>query len=144
MLSDQAESSMQRATFGLTLAATLAMAPTLVASGAMAAEACRAVVLADVAGWDNPADVRHKGEVICPVTEYAIETATGIGRFCAHGGGCYPRYATSGAKRVEVMRLTNCRIGALEPPIPGNDRTVYDVVLLHRSPVRRPPCPVVP
>jgi hypothetical protein len=70
-----------------------------------------------------------KGEIVGAVTQYRINTKTGEAVFCSHGGGCYPRYLTVNGQKVEALRLTNCKIGAREPNIPGvtDEGVFYDV-----------------
>ncbi len=81
------------------------------ADGAQAADICKAVALRDVAAIDNPSSMLAKGEYDTAVTQYRVETATGNDSICSHGGYCYPVHVTIGGKRVEALRLTNCKAG---------------------------------
>lgn len=78
---------------------------------ALAADICKAIALTDVA-CDASGCALKKGEIDEAVTQYWINKKTGDAVFCSHGGGCYPRYLTVNGKKVEALRLTNCKIGA--------------------------------
>jgi hypothetical protein len=86
-----------------------------------AADICNAVALVDVPAQGNPMSVLRKGEIDRAVSGYLVDRKSGAGVFCSHGGACYPRFLTTGGRKVEALRLTNCKIGAREPDIPGID-----------------------
>lgn len=113
----------------------LALATIGVPASAAAADMCNAIALVDVPDWGDgvPADasggVLKRGEIDEAVTQYQVDKKTGEGVFCSHGGYCYPRYLTRNGRRVEALRLTNCKIGAAVPSSPGIDdnSVIYDI-----------------
>jgi Superinfection immunity protein len=102
---------------------------------ALAADICTAVALRAVPDWgdgypqDASGSVLKKGEIDDAITQYRVNKKTGDSVFCSHGGYCYPRYLTINGQKVEALRLTNCKVGAREPGIPGivEDDVTYDV-----------------
>ena len=82
------------------------------ATGAEAADICKAVALRDVAAIVNPSSILAKGEYDTAVTQYRVETATGNDSRCSRDGYCYPVHVTIGGKRLEALSLTNCKPGA--------------------------------
>ncbi|RYB02113.1 hypothetical protein [Lichenibacterium ramalinae] len=78
---------------------------------AQAADVCKAIALRDVAAIESPSSMLAKGQYDTAVTQYRVETATGDDSICSHGGYCYPMHVTIGGKRVEALRLTNCKPG---------------------------------
>lgn len=95
---------------------------------ANAADICKAVALTDIPEATTGYGLK-KGDIDDAVTQYNVDK-NGDGQFCSHGGGCYPRYIVIDGKKVEALRLTNCKIGAAEPPIaglPDDGTTTYDI-----------------
>ncbi|MBB3941721.1 hypothetical protein GGR39_003402 [Novosphingobium fluoreni] len=95
---------------------------------ANAADICNAVALIDIPEATTGYGLK-KGEIDEAVTQYNVDR-NGDGQFCSHGGGCYPRYIVVDGRKVEALRLTNCKIGAAEPPIaglPDDDTTIYGI-----------------
>jgi hypothetical protein len=104
---------------------------------AMAADSCAAVALTNVPDWgdgdpsDSRGNVLQRGETDDAITQYVVNKKTGNAVFCSHGGYCYPRYLTVAGQKAEALRLTNCKIGAVETGFTGNgdDTITYDVVV---------------
>lgn len=116
---------LKRAIVGLVL---LVITMTGIDAPAHAADICNAVALMDIPETITGYGLK-KGEIDDAVTQYNVDK-NGEGQFCSHGGGCYPRYLIKDGKKVEALRLTNCKIGAAEPAIAGlsDDGTVtYDI-----------------
>ena len=102
-----------------------------IAAPAQAADMCNAVALVEIPNTTTGFGLK-KGETDEAVTVYNVDK-DGQGQFCSHGGGCYPRYLIKDGRKVEALRLTNCKIGAAEPPFAGlpDDGTVsYDVTVV--------------
>ncbi len=74
-----------------------------------AADECKAIALGSVSSIENPSSVIHKGERMESISQY--NEKDGVSVFCAHGGYCFPRYVSVKGKKVEVLRLINCKIG---------------------------------
>ena len=72
---------------------------------------CQAVALAAVAAEEDPGSVLKPGDTDDEITGYRVSKKTGAGRFCSHGGYCYPRFMTVDGQQKEVLRLRNCAIG---------------------------------
>lgn len=83
----------------------------LSATGARAADVCKAIALRDVAAIEDASSMIPKGQYDTAVTQYRVDTATGNDSICSHGGYCYPVHVTIGGRRVEALRLTNCKPG---------------------------------
>jgi hypothetical protein len=66
-------------------------------------------------GVDAPSSILKPGEIDGAVTQYRVNKKTGIDVFCAHGGYCYPAHIVVNGRKVEALRLTNCKIGARDP-----------------------------
>lgn len=116
---------LKRAIVGMAL---LVMALAGIDVPAHAADICNAVALVDIPDTITGYGLK-KGEIDDAVTQYNVD-ANGEGQFCSHGGGCYPRYLIKGGKKVEALRLTNCKIGAAEPAIaglPDDGSVTYDI-----------------
>jgi hypothetical protein len=119
----------------IALAAGLLLLLGLASGRAAAADSCSAVALMTIPDWGDgdPADSRGnlliKGQVDDAITQYLVNRKTGNAVFCSHGGYCYPRYLTVDGQKVEALRLTNCKIGAVETGFTGNgdDTITYDV-----------------
>jgi uncharacterized protein YecT (DUF1311 family) len=82
---------------------------------AAAADICEAVALRNAPALEDPSAVIRKGDVDTAITQYRVSKKTGEDAFCSHGGYCYPVHATENGQRIEVLRLTNCSIGARDP-----------------------------
>ena len=100
---------------------------------ANAADICKAVALIDIPDTITGYGLK-KGEIDDAVTQYNVDK-NGEGQFCSHGGGCYPRFLTKDGKKIEALRLTNCKIGAAQPPIAGlsDDGSVFYAIDVDRS-----------
>ncbi len=91
-----------------TLILVLAIIPFQIASSA---DLCKAIALRDVAAIESPDSILQKGEYDEAVTQYRVNRHTGMTSFCSHGGYCYPTHVYINGKKVEALRLTNCKIG---------------------------------
>lgn len=94
----------------------------------MAADLCRAIALRDVPAIGNPTSILSRGGFDTAITGYYVNKKTGMASFCSHGGNCYPTHVTVGGRKVEALRLTNCKIGNPSPsPYDDPDEISYDV-----------------
>lgn len=78
---------------------------------ALSADLCKALALRDVAAIESPDSVLQRGEYDEAITQYKVNKHTGMTSFCSHGGYCYPTHVRINGKRIETLRLTNCKIG---------------------------------
>lgn len=78
---------------------------------ALSADLCKAKALRDVAAIESPDSVLQRGEYDEAITQYRVNKHTGMTSFCSHGGYCYPTHVRINGKRIEALRLTNCKIG---------------------------------
>ena len=113
------------------LAFSLAGAIAMVSSSAAGADMCKATALNRVFPDGMKIEALQKGEVLDAVSEYRIDGTTGVSTCCSHGGGCYPRFVVHGGRRIEVLRLTNCKIST-KPDRLGGD-LVYGVEVVRSS-----------
>lgn len=74
-----------------------------------ASDECKAIALRSVSSIQNPSSIMYKGEYMTSISQYREEN--GVSVFCAHGGYCFPRYISAKGKKVEALRLINCKIG---------------------------------
>lgn len=74
-----------------------------------AADECKAIAFRNVPSIENPSSIMYKGEYMTSISQYREED--GVSMFCAHGGYCFPRYISVNGKKVEALRLINCKIG---------------------------------
>jgi hypothetical protein len=100
---------------------------------ANAADICKAVALRDVPSLDDPGSVLRKGDFDEAVTQYRIDKKTGLPSICSHGGYCYPTAIIESGKQVDVLQLTNCKIGKPEPDANDEDYLYYDVEVLRNK-----------
>lgn len=77
----------------------------------LSADLCKAIALRDVAAIESPDSVLQRGEYDEAVTQYRVNKHTGMTSFCSHGGYCYPSHVYVNGKKIEALRLTNCKIG---------------------------------
>lgn len=80
-------------------------------SHALSADLCEAIALRDVAAIESPDSVLQRGDHDEAITQYRVNKNTGMTSFCSHGGYCYPTHVRINGKRIEALRLTNCKIG---------------------------------
>lgn len=73
-----------------------------------AADICEAKASYSIRAIESSDSILKKGETIDAVTQYRIED--GVAQFCSHGGYCYPRYIYKNGRKVEALKLTNCKI----------------------------------
>ena len=85
------------------------------AAPARAADICEAVALRDIAALESPTSILRRGERDEAVTQYRVNKKTGEASFCSHGGSCYPASVTENGRKVEALRLTNCKVGTRDP-----------------------------
>jgi hypothetical protein len=76
-----------------------------------AADICEAVALRAVAALEDASSFLRPGEMDGAVTQYRVNKKTGEDSLCSHGGYCYPVHVIENGQKVEVLRLTNCKIG---------------------------------
>jgi hypothetical protein len=105
--------------------AILLMAAMLSVTPVLAADLCRAIALRDVAAIESPDSVLARGEYDEAITVYSVNKLTGMTYFCSHGGYCYPTHVRIKGKRVEALRLINCKIGTVGTP--DGDEVTYSV-----------------
>jgi hypothetical protein len=105
-------------------------------NSAFSADLCRAIALRDVAAVESPDSILQKGEYDEAITQYRVNNHTGMTSFCSHGGYCYPTHVYISGKRVEALKLTNCKIGKVSDYNDFPDETFYviDVDRLKNSP----------
>lgn len=84
-------------------------------TGAQAADICKAIALRDVPALGAPDSVIKRGDYDTAITQYNVDRKTGETSFCSHGGSCYPTHVMEDGKKVEALRLTNCKIGRRDP-----------------------------
>lgn len=104
-----------------------ALAAIMIASApgvAQAADICKALALHDVPAVEDPGSIIRKGEYDTSVTQYTVDKKTGTTAFCSHGGYCYPTHIVVGGKKVEALRLTNCKINRSQHDDIG-DEVIY-------------------
>jgi hypothetical protein len=92
---------------------------------ALSADLCKAVALRDVAAVEAPDSVLARGSYDDAVTQYRVNKQTGMTTFCSHGGYCYPTHVRVNGKKVEALRLINCKIG--ERNYEDKDEVFYSV-----------------
>jgi hypothetical protein len=78
---------------------------------AQAADICRAIALRDVPALESPSSILAKGSFDTAITQYRVNKQTHEASFCSHGGYCYPTHIFVGARKIEALRLVNCRVG---------------------------------
>lgn len=78
---------------------------------ALSADLCKAIALRDVAAIESPDSILQRGEYDEAITQYRVNKHTGMTSFCSHGGYCYPTHVRINGKRIEALKLTNCKIG---------------------------------
>lgn len=71
---------------------------------------CDATILQSVKAIQSESSTMKKGERWTDVTQFWRDSATGKSWFCGHGSYCYPATVIRSGKRVEAIRLSNCRI----------------------------------
>ncbi len=98
----------------------------LAAPPVAAADICQAIALRDLRAVDVPGAVLKKGKRDEAVTQYRVNKKTGEARFCSHGGACFPVTVTENGRKVEALRLTNCKVGAKDP-FDDPDETFYNL-----------------
>jgi hypothetical protein len=98
----------------------------LAATPASAADICQAIALRDLTAVDVPDAKLKKGERDEAVTQYRVNKKTGEATLCSHGGACFPVAVTENGQKVEALRLTNCKIGAMDP-FDDPDETFYNL-----------------
>jgi hypothetical protein len=81
------------------------------AQASRAADICEAVALRDVPAIEDPTSILSRGQRDTAITQYRVNKKTGVATFCSHGGYCYPTHLTVDGKKVEALRLTNCKVG---------------------------------
>jgi hypothetical protein len=89
----------------------VAIASFMLCAPASAADICKAIALRDVPALEAPESVLKRGEYDTAITQYRMNKKTGMTSFCSHGGYCYPTHVIENGAKVEVLRLTNCKIG---------------------------------
>jgi hypothetical protein len=88
---------------------------------------CQAIALSDVHAIEAPEAIIKRGDVHKAISQYNVVKKTGLALMCEHGGYCYPAQTIEGGKKVETLRLTNCKIGK---PISDNvDEIAYRLIL---------------
>lgn len=95
---------------------------------AYSADLCKAIALTDVPAMEDPSSILPKGSYKTAITGYFVNERTGITGFCSHGGYCRPNYVTINGKKVEALKLTNCRIDKNGQK--DGDETYYGVYLI--------------
>jgi len=95
---------------------------------AYGADLCKAIALRDVAAIEAPDTMIAKGQYQDSVTEYTVNKHTGTTAFCSHGGYCYPTRVSVDGRKVETLRLTNCKIGRQFDQDENEIRYAVDVV----------------
>jgi hypothetical protein len=80
-------------------------------NGASSADLCRALALRDVAAVEAPDSILPRGNYDEAVTQYRVNKQTGMTTLCSHGGYCYPTHVRVNRRKVEALRLINCKIG---------------------------------
>jgi hypothetical protein len=89
----------------------VAIASFMLGGPASAADICKALALRDVPALEAPESILKRGEYDTAITQYRMNKKTGMTSFCSHGGFCYPTHVIENGAKVEVLRLTNCKIG---------------------------------
>ena len=89
----------------------VAIASFVLCGPASAADICKAIALRDVPALEAPESILKRGEYDTAITQYRMNKKTGMTSFCSHGGYCYPTHVIENGAKVEVLRLTNCKIG---------------------------------
>jgi hypothetical protein len=101
---------------------------------ALPADLCKAIALRDVAAVEAPDTVLPRRAYDRAITQYVVEKGTGLTKFFSHGGYCFPTHVQINGKKIEALRLVNCRVGTRK----DQDRTeiIYylDVIREKNSP----------
>jgi hypothetical protein len=98
---------------------------------ARAADICRAIVLHDVAAKENAHAILRRGAYDRAITQYSVDR-NGIASFCSHGGYCYPTHVVEGGRKIEALRLTNCRI-TTRKAFEDEDETAYELDVIRSA-----------
>src|SRR5215467_12966699 len=102
-------------------------------ASSLAADICKAVALRDVPSLDDANSIVFKrGDYDTAITQYRVDKKSGQTSFCSHGGGCYPTHIVENGNRVEVLRLTNCKIGKRDT-FDMPDEVIYDVEVIRAN-----------
>ena len=93
---------------------------------------CQAIALRDLAaqpGNDDhpPFSAVKRGDIYPGISQYNVSKETGLASICSHGGGCAPAQVFEGGKKVDVFRLTNCKVGKSD--YQDDDEIFYKMVL---------------
>jgi hypothetical protein len=103
---------------------------------ANAADICEAVALRDVAPIGDTKYGLKQGERDTAITQFNVDKKTGESSFCSHGGSCFPTHVDEGGRKVQVLRLTNCEVGALSYQDAEQFSYSVDVIRSKVSPTR--------
>ena len=95
------------------------------ANESLSADLCEAIALRDIAAIESPDSVLQRGEHDTAITQYRLNKLTGMTSFCSHGGYCYPTHVYIKGKKIEALRLTNCKIG--KPSDSDDEEVTYSV-----------------
>ena len=101
-------------------------------TAAPAADLCKAVALRDVPALDSPRSIIPKGKYDEAITQYRVNRQSGETSFCSHGGFCYPTHLLVDGRKVEALRLVNCRVSQAHPSADG-DETLYGVDVIRSA-----------
>jgi hypothetical protein len=121
------ESAMRKIISMLLLAATT----TFTTNAWAEIDLCKAVALRDVPAIEDQSSIIKRGDSYTAISQYNVNKKTGVITMCSHGGYCYPTQVIEGGRRVEALRLTNCKIG--KPSYHDADETSYELILDRRS-----------
>jgi hypothetical protein len=95
-------------------------------SSSQASNICKAIALRDVRAIESPKSIIKRGQYDGSITQYVVDKKTGETSFCSHGGYCYPTHVIENGKKLEALRLTNCKVGNRSSS--GNpDGSIYDL-----------------
>ena len=88
-----------------------------------AKDICEAVSLRDVRAIQNPDAIIKKGTILDSISQYNVDKKTTLAEVCRHGDYCYPVNVIEGGKKIDVLRLTNCKVGT--PRSVDDTKTFY-------------------
>lgn len=89
----------------------LLIALSLGVNNAFSADLCKAIALRDIAPIGHTDSILRRGEYVEAISQYRVDKRTAVATLCQHGGYCYPTDVMINGKKVEALKLTNCKVG---------------------------------
>ena len=90
----------------------------LLPTSLFAEQNCKVEVIFNVAALDNPYKMMDKGEILDYATQYrkTIYKKSGAydDSYCQNGGYCYPAHIEIKEKKIQSLKLLNCKLGQMD------------------------------